>query len=459
MHNSAVMENSIAGAIARPRFAALPWFLAHCSLNAPFALWTFGGSVFLLYLDEVGLPKGQIGLVLCLFPFSGMLALGFAPVATRWGWKRVFLSGYGARKVVMALLLLLPAVVATGGQRAGTIFLLAVISVFAVLRALAETAWYPWAQEFIPNELRGRVAGLNSLTMTLASGAALAIAAVVVGHGTGLGRFQGLIAVGCGLGLLGVACMLKVPGGAPRPAATDASAHLAAMRLAWRDTNYRNYLAGLGCYTVGSLLFTSFLPLFLKERLGLAPGAVVGMEIVVMAGGALAGLLFGWAADRVGSRPVLMSSAALSMAVPLGWLLLPVPVAGPLAWCAALYFGQGVASSGVAIAAGRLLYNNVIPTQESTAYTALYYAWLGLTAGVAPLLAGAVLTASAADRLHLAGRALDGYFLLFGGAVLLLALGWWRFGRVRPDDRHTTRSVMRQLLELAFLRRLLQVWR
>src|SRR5664279_3821057 len=79
---------------------ALPWFLASSFLNMLFALWTFGGSVFLLFLSELRLPKGQIGAVLAVFPFCGVLALGFAPLATRWGWKRVFLLGYGARKAV-----------------------------------------------------------------------------------------------------------------------------------------------------------------------------------------------------------------------------------------------------------------------------------------------------------------------------------------------------------------------
>ena len=113
------MDNRSAGVTEAQQLRALPWFLAHGFLNTLFALWTFGGSVFLLFLSELGLPKGQIGVVLALFPFCGVLALGFAPVATRWGWKRVFLACYGTRKVVMALLLLLPWVVTAAGPTAG----------------------------------------------------------------------------------------------------------------------------------------------------------------------------------------------------------------------------------------------------------------------------------------------------------------------------------------------------
>jgi MFS family permease len=453
------VENNIKFRAEQQQFRAMPWFLAHGVLNSIFALWTFGGSVFLLFLNELGLPKGQIGAVLALFPFCGMLALGFAPVATRWGWKRVFLACYGTRKVVMALLLLLPWVLTTAGQTAGLIFLFGVIIVFALLRALAETAFYPWSQEFIPNRVRGKIAGISTMLGMLASGVALGIAGWVIGHGTGLPRFLALIAAGCVLGLLGVMLMGKVPGGAPRPDPVAAGVHGANMVQALRDRNFVAWLGGSGCVTVGTLLFTSFLPLFIKERLGIASGTVVVLDIVVMAGGALAGLLLGWAADRVGSRPVLMPAAAMTLLVPLGWLLLPRQTPHAVAWCAALYFLNGVAAGGVAIAAGRLLFNSVIPPDQSTAYTAIYYAWMGITGGLAPLLAGALLTTCGDWQTRVGVVLVDGHGLLFLGAFLLLAAGWWLYGRVRPDDRHTTRTVLKQLLEPALQSRLLQIWR
>lgn len=438
---------------------ALPWFLAHGFLNTLFSFWTFGGSLFLLFLSELGLPKGQIGMVLALFPFCGVLALGFAPVATRWGWKRVFLAGYGTRKVVMALLLLLPWVLTAAGPAAGLIFLFVIIIVFALLRALAETAYYPWLQEFIPNRVRGKVAGLNTLLNTVAAGLALGIAGQVIGGGTGASRFLVLIAAGCGLGLLGVTLMVRVPGGAPRPEPVADGVHWANMAQALRDRNFIAFLGGSGCVTLGTMLFTSFLPLYVKDRLGVAADAVVRLDIVVMAGGALAALLLGMAADRVGSRPVLLFSAALTLLVPLGWLLLPRQIPHALAGCVALYFLNGVGGSGVAIAASRWLFNSVIPPQQSTAYTAIHYAWSGVTGGIAPLLAGALLSTCGDWHTRVGFVVVDSHALLFLGALVLLALGRWLYGRVRPDGLHTTRSVLSELLVPALRRRLLQPWR
>jgi len=424
---------------------ALPWFLASSFLTTFFTLWTFGGSVFLLFLNELGLPKNQIGAALALFPFCGVIALGFAPLALRWGWKRTYLVCYGSRNVVMALLLLLPCVLSAAGHVAGVFLVFGVLVVFALLRALAETAYYPWEQEIIPNRVRGRIAGISTAMVAVASGLALWVAGGVIENRTGLMRFLALIAAGCVLGVSGVLAMAKVPGGSPHRDSMADGMHWAKMLQALRDLNFVAYLGGRGCVTIGVLLFTSFLPLYVKEQLGVSSRTVVGLDVVVMAGGALAGLVLGWATDHVGSRPVLMPAAAMAVLVPIGWLLLPRQISHATAWCSALYFLNGVSASGVAIAANRLLFNGVIPPEHKMAYTSIYYAWLGITGGLSPLLAGALLTACGGWKMRVGVLLVDGNSLLFLGATLFLAFGWWLYGRVRRDGSYTTRSVLRKL--------------
>jgi len=440
--------------LEREKIRALPWGLAHTVLNSIFALWTFMGSAFLLFLSELGLPKGQIGAVLSLFPFCGLLALGFAPIATRLGRKRVFIACYGTRKFVMAGLLLLPVVLAHAGRGAGLALLFGIIVIFAVLRALAETAYYPWSQEFVPNRVRGIFTAWSTVLGTGASCLALLLAGHIIGSGTGLGRYLVLIGAGCVIGVVGVSLMWKIPGGAPAREAADSGAHVAKMRESLRDRNFAAYLAGMGGVTVGSVLLTSFLPLYAKEQLGLSPGTIVRLDAVVMVGGALSSLIWGWLADRFGSRPVLMPSLALSLVIPAAWLLLPRHVPHAAAWCAAtvpvaatapvaaLYFAYGVASNGIAIGSGRLLFNGVVPPEKNTAYTAIYYAWLGVTGGVAPLMAGGLLSVSARWQTRLGPLSVDGYSLLFLLALVLLAVGGWQYGRVRPDDVHSSRAVL-----------------
>lgn len=425
------------------KLRGLPWQLAHCTLNAVFAYLTVFGSVFLLFLHELGLPKARIGILLSLMPFCGLLALVFAPVAARLGRRRVFLVCWTARKVAVAGLLLLPWVASRWGHPAGLLYLTAIVAVFAILRALAETAWYPWAQEVVPDHVRGRFSAASTALSTLATCLALLAAGQVLKTGGGLDRFMALIAVGCVFGLAGTAAMVPVPGGRPEPGAPARGAHLANLLRCLRDGNFMFFLAGLGSVTIGTLLYLSFLPLFLKERLGVPAGMVVMLDIALMGGGALSAPAWGWVSDRVGSRPVLMPALVLTLALPVAWLVFPRHTSHLLLGCALLYLAQGVAGNGVLIGGGRLLLNGVIPPPKSTAYTALYYAWMGLVGGAAPLLAGVLLQACGSWQCRCALLTVDGFALLFALAFLLIGAGTFWCGRVRPDDRYRTRDVVR----------------
>jgi len=422
---------------------ALPWSLGAGVFNSIFALWTFNGSVFLLFLSELGLPKGQIGALLSLFPFCGLLALVFAPVANWVGRKRVFLACYGSRKVVIAGLLLLPWIVATAGQTAAMVFLFAVVIVFAVLRALAETAYYPWFQQFVPNAVRGKYAAIAIVFGAGASSVALLVARQVLDTGVGLSRYLLLMGIGSVLGLIGVLMMVRVPGGEPVRETTLRGTHLKDMAGALRDRNFVVYLSGMGAVTIGTMLLISFLPLYVKEKIGLPPGSVVALDTAVMLGGVLASFTWGWLADRVGSRPVLTLAVGVIVFVPMGWMLLSPQAPQVAVLCALFYFAYGVASNGINIGSGRLLFNGVIPHEKSSAYTAIYYAWMGVTGGFAPLVAGGLLSVTEGWQIAIGGAVVDGNNLLFILSLALLAFGWIAYRRVRPDDIYSTRATLR----------------
>jgi MFS family permease len=430
----------------RAKIRALPWYLAHGALTSIFFLWTFGGSVFLLFLSELGLPKAQIGVMLSFFPFAGLIALVFAPYATRIGRKRVFLACYGSRYVVIINLLFLPWILTNLGQMAGIAFMFGIMILVALLRAMGETAYYPWWQEFIPNSVRGWYSAVATSLSTVASAAALLVAGFVVDSGNGLSRFLWLIGVGTLFGVVGIIAMKWVPGGAPNPGEGKPDSHYANMREALRNPNLVAFLKGMGGVMLGSVVLTSFLPLYLKEQLNIPAGTVVALDMVVMVGGALSSILWGWAADRIGSRPILMSSLAIGLLLPVCWLFLPRQVPDAVLWCGLLYFVYGVIANGSAIGAGRLLFNSVIPQEKSTSYTAIYYAWMGLTGGIAPLLAGGILSFTSGMQTQIGGVAIDGQSILFIFAFLLLGYGLIEYGRVTPDGIYTTRAAIHKLL-------------
>jgi hypothetical protein len=57
------------------KLRAIPWSLAYDLANTFFVQLTFFGSVFILFLDELGLNESQIGLLLSIMPFLSLLSL------------------------------------------------------------------------------------------------------------------------------------------------------------------------------------------------------------------------------------------------------------------------------------------------------------------------------------------------------------------------------------------------
>jgi acetyl esterase/lipase len=241
--------------------------------------------------------------------------------------------------------------------------------------------------------------------------------------------------------------MAFVPGGQPLRPAERARAPLANLGQALRDHNFSYFLAGMGCYSVGAYMLASFLPLYLKEKIGLESSTVVALDMAVMFGSAFGSVLAGMLADRLGSRPVMMPGLALSVLIPAGWLLMGPGVPQVIVWSGLLYFAYGAVSSIASIGAIRLLFNAVIPVEKNTEYTAIYYAWAGFSGGITPLAAGWLLQFLAAWQVNFGSWALGAFQLLFLLSLLGFAASTYFYGKVKPDGRYSTRTAIRQLFK------------
>ncbi|MFL7790725.1 MAG: MFS transporter, partial [Anaerolineae bacterium] len=163
------------------KMRGLPWGIAFDTANSVYCQLTILGSLFVLYLNELGLNKTQIGALLSLFPFTALLALVIAPAIARWGYKRTFLIFYGGRKVINAFLLLVPWILLTFGHGVVVTYVIVVVAVFSISRSIAMTAITPWQQEYIPNSVRGKYAATSSIFSGLANFLAITVAGYVIG--------------------------------------------------------------------------------------------------------------------------------------------------------------------------------------------------------------------------------------------------------------------------------------
>ena len=371
----------------------LPWILSRAALNSSFFQLTFGASIFVLFLSELGLSKTNIGFLRSLLPFAGILAPFIAPAIRRFGYKRTFMIFYGSRKWILAALALAPVLAVRVSPAALLVFLVCIIGVFALFRSIAETAEYPWMREYIPDSVRGKFTAAFEMAGTSAGILAAAFASLVIGSSESLDRYALLILIGCCLGLIGVILTTVIPGGRPRPEESK-RAQFAELRVALNDRQFRRFLAGLATTAMTFLPLASFVPLYLRERIGLDAGNVVLLDSAVMAGSFLFSLLWGWTADRYGSKVVLTSGLALLALLPLAWFALPLAggAGGVIAFL--LSFLSGASQIGFYIGSMHLLYNTIIPKDKEGPYMSVYYAWIGLTGGIGPILAGRLIDAT-----------------------------------------------------------------
>ena len=294
------------------KLQGLRWANASNAALSVFVQLTFFGSVFVLFLNQLGLSKSQIGFVLSLMPFTGLIALFIAPAVARFGYKRTYVASFGLRNVVAAGLLLTPIVVARAGPEAGMLFVTAIVAVFSVLRSIGITASTPWQQEYVPNSVRGKFTATNNAVSTFTGFLAVTVAGLVLARASGLGGYMALIAVGIVFGFISVALSIFIPGGAPQKEEPAQQRPRRDLRAALLDTDFMRYLVGVGLFTVATVPVGSFMSLYMQEQIGLASSQVVRLQNGVLIGALVSSYLWGWAADRYGSKPVILYGAALA---------------------------------------------------------------------------------------------------------------------------------------------------
>ncbi|MDQ3248371.1 MAG: MFS transporter [Chloroflexota bacterium] len=404
------------------KLRGLPWSYTTNAFNTVFSQFTYFGSVFILFLDQLGLSKADIGFVLSLIPFSNLLALWIAPWTAHFGYKRSFVLFFGLRKVITFLLLLTPLVVANFGARPAFFFVASVVGLFAAFRTVEETAYYPWYQEFVPNAVRGKYSATSNIVTALVGVLSVAVAGYVIERSQNLIGFMALITVGVFFGLGSTWAASRIPGGAPAPSDPANTQPKRDLRESLRDPDFLRYLIGLALITLSTAPVASFLPLFLDEKIGLSAGNVILVQMGTLIGTIASSYLWGWAADRYGGRPPMLIGVGLFVIMPLLWWLMPRSGALVLPIALTVAFIQGLANLGWGIGATRLLFGSVVPMDKRNDYLAVWFAWAGITAGFSQVAGGWILDWAHGVSFPLFVFTIDQYAILFAVGVVTALL-------------------------------------
>lgn len=419
----------------------LPWFAASQALNNVFGLLTCFGSIFLLFLTELGLPKHIIGFLIALLPFCGLMAPFVSGLLERFGNKRVYLLCFGTRKLVIALLMLLPWIISRYGEKHAVHFLIAVIAVFAVLRAIGEAAFYAWGKECIPDRMRGKYSATVTVSCGIANLLTVFCAGKIIGRTGGIEKYMLLIGSGCIIGIISVYLMSFVPGGELQKKKRQ---NILPSEDIWeplKDRNFLYFLAAIGAALFGATLMV-FTPLFVKENLGIVPGNVVLLDNATIIGSLIFSFFWGWMADRYGGRPVVILNLSIYSFVAVGWLLLSLGNPAAAVFVAMLYFFSGGTINGRAVGESRVLYSGILPQDGVVYYTSLYYAWIGFIGGLSSLIAGYILNRFSAFSVVWSGWTLNSYTIIFALNILCQLTAIILYRKVKPDKRIKTRHLL-----------------
>ena len=353
--------------------------------NAAYLNMATAGSVLLLFMDKIGLDKAQIGVLLALLGFGPMIAPVTSQVGARFGFKRLWSFFTVIRVIFLAGMIAAPWVASRYGVGAAFVYVAGVLAAFGLARSTADSMGGPWSAEFVPAGIRGKYTAMQTIVGTMCGAATIFTVGSFLGAEAPVGRFLMFFSLAVVLGLLPVLFYSRVAGGAPQP---DARLTLGNMLTPLSDPVYRRHLMGHMLVNFGWFVTMPFVPLYLKDHIGLPANQIVMLDAITMTGSLLSSFMWGWAADRYGGKPVMVTLLATYVLLPVGLILMPRHSSWSAAYAMTMYFLLGFVGVGWNIGFVRYFYTNLVPRANRTPYIALNACMAGLMIGSGPLLAG-----------------------------------------------------------------------
>jgi len=430
------------------RAKALPWVLAGVMATAAFVNLGSGGPIFMLFLDKLGLDKSQIGIIMAIVPFLAVLTLLASGLAAKVGFKRIFIYGWAARVIVLGLLAFAPFIAEKYGNSTAFTFVVLVFAGFALCRMVAVAGMEPWMQVAIPPNQRGRFSAVSNMGGSFISAVTVAVAGFFLGSDPSLNRFSMIYVMALVVGLIGVYFYTRVP-----PSGSGAKARekvdLGAMMRVMKDRRFMIFMIGGGLFIICNTILNpgGFLALYLKDSMHFNAGQVTRVGSIYIGVGVFTSIFWGWAADRYGSKPIMMISlfflgayGLVLMLIPSGWshAFIGVIIATVII---------GLVIPAWIISYSRYLVIHLIPSDKRGSYSALQLSITGLFGGIAPIIIGWVLE----KTVHLSGRIwffdIVPYTPLFILSLIITGITLVIFGRMPNDARVTTAEFAGMLIE------------
>ena len=401
-------------------------------------------SPLTLFSVELGLNADKIGILGSLMAFFQIFGILAIPLIGYFGCKIVATAGLFIRYLFLSIFLVVPFY----KDDTNTVFLLLffTMSMFSLCRTISETASVPWAQEFIPKSVRGKIIGRNGLICTPFAILTSYIIKLWLDSNTGLERFYPVFILAIIIGLIAALFLLGIGGGKPRPKNSSDPNFLKKLIIPLKDKNFQLFLYSSGSQFIVITILAVFLTLFFKVRLGVPSGHLVFMSTLILVGGSFSGIVAGFFVDRYGCRGIriVLQTGQIFLLLFLPFINSNTPGVDFL--IGFIFFAFGFLMWGSATI-GAIFMLNYVPTNQKESYMTIAYSMDGLIAGSTTIFAGYLVYWLDTNSIQVLGIVLGSYEVLFTLCALIMASSIIAFAFLQEQGGLGVRDFISQFYE------------
>lgn len=296
--------------------------------------------------------------------------------------------------------------------------LLALTALNHAMLHFATPLWLSWMGDYLPHKGLNRFWGLRySSQQWTAAVALLANALFFFKSGVDVrGAFAAIITLGAVLGVSDILLFLRVEEPPLRRAAR--SKLWDALTGPFRQSDYRGFIFYSCFWNLAAMVGAPFISMYLLEYVGMDLFHVLLLWTVSWVGGALLSNHLGQWAERYGQRPVLILCTAFKSINMIGLLLCPADPTIAFLILAPVFMIDAFLNAGILIANNGFLIKNS-PRENRTMFVAAGTGFAGMVGGVASILAGAGIAATADWSWVFHGTQYVNFHVLFAASMVL----------------------------------------
>ncbi|MBU0481974.1 MAG: hypothetical protein KKG47_12820 [Proteobacteria bacterium] len=348
------------------------------------------GQVLILFARSLEMPADLVGLLISFIPVSMLLVVMSIPAVELFGPKKLLITCWLLRNLLISTVFFIPAVTLHYGQQAAWVVLLLAVLTFSLVRAFGVGAWYPWLHEIVPRENFADY--FNSETI-LVQGANILLAVLIswiLAHFGGISSFFMVYGIGVATGFVSVGMLLLMPGGRQSPKLAGDERRYDSFYKAFGDKPYRHFIIVISLALSSLMWVGSSSVMYLRDIMLFTDGTI--MLITALGGIAVALSVSSWSsrAERKGGNRVMAGMLLLHAVATILWFfLIPGSRFGFILAVLAMV-GSMVFSISLSTVAARTMLG-LVKNEGRTGYTSLWILGVSLANGIPPILAGQLI--------------------------------------------------------------------